>query len=180
VTRLGRAYADAFLDTAPAGYEVEGFLERAAALRSALTEGRLRSFFLAPAVPIPAKRKVLDDLASLAGLDEFGLRFFRVLLENRRMGSVAEILSELHDSHDRRRNIVEARVAVAAPVAEEEKKRIADALALRVGKQVRLILETDPSILGGFVARIGSEVFDASTARAIERFAENVKERARG
>lgn len=179
MTRLGRSYAEAFLDSAPAGHDTEGFLESAGALRAALAQERVRTFFLAPAVPLPVKRNVLDELASRAQVDDFGRRFFHVVLENRRIGNVGEILSAVANAYDRRRGVVEARVAVASSIDESEKKRMADALSQRVGKSVRVILETDPRILGGFVARIGSEVFDASTARAIERFAENVKERAK-
>jgi F-type H+-transporting ATPase subunit delta len=176
MTRLGRSYAQAFLDSAPANYDVEGFLTQAQGLLHALAHPQLRAFFLAPAVPQAAKQKALEEIAGRVGLDAYGLRFFRVVLENRRMGSVGEILAALREGYDRRRGVVEARVAVAAGIGEEQSERIARALSRRVGKTVRVHLETDPSILAGFVARVGSEVFDASTARAIDRFAENVKE----
>lgn len=179
MTRLGRSYAQAFLESAPENYDVEGFLAQAQGLLHALAHPQLRAFFLAPAVPHAAKEKALEEIAGRVGVDAYGLRFFRIVLENRRMGSVGEILAALREGFDRRRGVVEARVAVASRIGEEEARRIADALARRVGKKVRIRLETDPAILGGFVARVGSEVFDASTARAIERFAENVKERAK-
>jgi F0F1-type ATP synthase delta subunit len=35
-----------------------------------------------------------------------------------------------------------------------------------------MTVKVDPQILAGFVARVGSEVFDASAVRAIERFRE--------
>jgi F-type H+-transporting ATPase subunit delta len=179
MTRLGRSYAQAFLESAPENYDVEGFLAQAQGLVQALSLRQLRAFFLAPAVPRAAKQKALEEIARRVGLDEYALRFFGVILENRRMGFVAEILSTLREVYDSRRGIVEARVAVAAEIGSEESERIARAISRRVGKKVRVRLETDPGILGGFVARVGSEVFDASTARAIDRFAENVKEGAK-
>ena len=33
-----------------------------------------------------------------------------------------------------------------------------------------MTVEVNPAILAGFVARVGSEVFDASVVRAIEKF----------
>lgn len=179
MTRTGRAYAKAFLDIAPPGYDVEAFLAKAGELRRALAEDRLRTFFLAPAVPAQVKQSVLDELTALADLDEFGRRFFRVVLANRRIGDAGGILAALHEAHDLRQGVVEAAVAVATPVDEAGSARIAKALAHRVGKKVRVHLEIDSRILGGFVARVGSEIFDASAARAIDRFAEEVKEKAK-
>ena len=179
MTRLGRSYAQAFLDSAPEKYDVEGFLAKAQSLVQALTHVQLRAFFMAPAVPQPAKQNALEEIARRVGLDEYGLRFVRLILKNRRMGFLAEILGALREAYDRHSGVVEARVAVAALIGEAETERIAQALARRLGKKVRVQLETDPSILAGFVARVGSEVFDASAARAIDRFAEDVKERAK-
>ena len=45
-----------------------------------------------------------------------------------------------------------------------------------VGRRVRLEMDVDEKILGGFVARVGSEVFDASVRRAVEQFRERIKE----
>jgi F0F1-type ATP synthase delta subunit len=39
-------------------------------------------------------------------------------------------------------------------------------------------VDVDATILGGFVAKVGSEVFDASVRHAVERFSELTKERA--
>ena len=46
---------------------------------------------------------------------------------------------------------------------------IREALEARTGTRVRLRTEIDPSLLSGFVVRLGSEVFDASLARRLTR-----------
>jgi F-type H+-transporting ATPase subunit delta len=177
MSAAGRPYAEAFLASAPSGYDVAGFLEKASAVKRALLrDERLRAFFRAPALPAEAKRKALEDLSGRAGLDDFGQRFLRVVLDNRRIGDLAEILSALSAAHDKKRSIVAARVTVASPIGEAEKAKIGAALSREVGKAVRVAVEVDPRILAGFVARVESEVFDASAARAIERFGENAKE----
>lgn len=177
MSRFGRSYAEAFLESAPSGYDVEGFLAKASALRRAVSDdARLKAFFGAPAIPADVKRKVLQDLVARVGLDDFGGRFFNVILKNRRIGSLSEILSALSEAYDRRRGIVEAQVSVAAPIGDTEKQKIETALSRQVGKRIRLRIAVDPKILAGFVARVGSEVFDASAARAIEKFQEDVKE----
>ncbi|MDQ5858339.1 MAG: ATP synthase F1 subunit delta [Acidobacteriota bacterium] len=171
MSRYARPYAKAFLETMPAGYDVELFLENASAISRALAgDPRVKAFLAAPAVPIDAKRRVLDDLARRVGVDDFGRRFLALVLEKRRILALGEILSALRAARDRALGIVEAVVTVAAPVGEPERRRIEEALARQVGGGVRMRIEVDPRILAGFVAKVGSEVFDASVLRAVERF----------
>lgn len=171
MSRFARPYARAFLDSTPAGFDVESFLVRAAALaRATAADRRLRNFFAAPSVPIDTKRRALEDLARSVGIDDFGRRFLEMVLENRRWLALDEILSAVREARDRQLGVVEASVTVAAPVGDEERKRIENALAKQLGRRVRMNIRVDSAILAGFVARVGSEVFDASVVRAIERF----------
>jgi F-type H+-transporting ATPase subunit delta len=180
MSAFARGYAQAFLGAAPAGYDVEDFLLRADAIRRAIAqEPRLRAFFGAPAVPLGPKRKVLDELAGKAGLDLFGRRFFTLLLTNRRLLDLPRILTALHEEADRASGVIEARVTVAAPMADAERARISEALGRAVGRRVRLKTQVDEKILGGFIARVGSELFDASIQHAIEQFQQRVSEETR-
>jgi F-type H+-transporting ATPase subunit delta len=176
VSRFARPYAQAFLETVPAGYDVEGFLAAAGTIQRAIAQdSRLKHFLTAPSIPVDAKRRVSDDLAARAGVDEVGRRFLKLVLEKRRIVALAEILSTIRAVHDRASGIVEAQVTVAAPLNEAERARIEEALARQANRRVRMKVDVDPKILAGFVAKVGSEVFDASAARAIERFHETAQ-----
>jgi F-type H+-transporting ATPase subunit delta len=177
MSAFARSYAQAFLQTAPAGYDVERFLEGAAVIRQALAEdARLKAFFSSPAVPLAAKKGTLARLAARAGVDDFGTRLLDVALEHGRVLGLSEILSAIREQSDRASGVVAAQVTVASPVDEQERARLAEALGRSVKRRVRLKVDVDEKILGGFVARIGSEVFDASVCRAVEQFAKQTKE----
>lgn len=177
MSRYARPYANAFLQTMPEGYDVNTFLENASAISRALAgDPRVKGFLAAPTIPIDAKRRVLDDIGRRTGVDDFGRRFLALVLEKRRILALGEILSAVRLARDRALGIVEAVVTVAAPVGEPERRRIEEALARQVGRGVRMRVEVDPRILAGFVAKVGSEVFDASAARAVERFKGEAKE----
>ena len=169
MSRLGRSYAQAFLDAAPQ-YPAERFLEAAGGIRDALRVPQLKAFFAAPNVPAEAKRKTLEELATRAGVDEFGRKFLQLVLSHRRIAQVPEILQSLSEELDRRQGVVAGRVTVAAPIGDEDRRRIEDSLARQLGRKVRTTVDVDPSILGGFVARIGSQVYDASAAQAVDAF----------
>ncbi len=180
MSAFARSYAQAFLGVATPGYDVADFLERADAIRKAvLTEPRLKGFFAAPAIPAPVKQKVMEELAGKAGLDPFGSRFFQVLLQHRRLFDVGPILQSIRAEADRLSGVVQAVVTVATPMTAVEKEKIAAALGRVVGRRVRLTMDVDEKILGGFVARVGSEMFDASIRRAIEQFQEQSGQGAR-
>jgi F-type H+-transporting ATPase subunit delta len=173
-----RPYARAFLEAAPPGYDIARFLEAGQTMANAfLANPSLRAFLLAPNVPREAKSKALAALSGKAGLDEYGARFLQVLLRNHRLLEAGEVFRALRDLNDARLNILRVRVTVPTPLSEAEKKTVEDAIARRTGMTVQSQIDLDPKLLGGFIARAGSRVFDGSVAAAIRRFQTQVKDR---
>ncbi len=180
MSAFARSYARAALESAPGGYDFERLLENLGSVRRAIdSDSRLKEFFAAPSIPKPPKQRALEALAVKAELDDFGRRLLRVILDHGRLTKLSEIASALSEAFDRKRGMHEAEVTVAAPITPEEEKKIADALGRSLGGSVRLHVTVDEKILGGFVARVGSRVIDASVASAIGRFQERGKERSR-
>ena len=179
MSEFARSYAKALVEAAPKGEDVAALLDKAADVARAIgSDLRMKEFFAAPGVPREVKQKALESLATRAGLDDFGRRFLALVLANRRLLHLQQILEAAHAELDRVLGVAQAQVRVAAPIAAEEEGRIAAALQRSVGQKVRVRVSVDESILGGFVARIGSRVIDASVASAIERFRERSKQTA--
>ncbi len=171
-------YARAFLEAAPEGYDVEAFLTAAGGLAAAIDKDRtLRAFLSAPAVPEESKRKAVAELAARSGVDAFGARFLELLLKNRRILATDAILRSLRENFDAAQGVLEGSVTVAAPIGDAEKAAIEQALGTKLSGKVRVKVAVDPRILGGFVARVGSNVFDASAVAGIRRFQEQAKGR---
>jgi F-type H+-transporting ATPase subunit delta len=178
MTPLSRNYALALLDGAPAGFDVSRFLAGARDVERAIAgDPRLKAFFATPGIAADAKARTLEALSRRAGLDDFGQRFLAVVLANRRILDLGEILTGVSEAHDAREGVVAARVTVSSALNEAERGRLETALALRVGRKVRIQLDVDPKTLAGFVARVGSNVFDASIEQAIERFRNEAREK---
>jgi F-type H+-transporting ATPase subunit delta len=173
-----RPYARAFLEAAPSGYDITAFLEAGETMAKAFEANpKLRAFLLAPNVPREAKSKAIDALAAKAGLDAYGARFLQVMLRNHRLLEAGEVFKALRDLYDSRQGILRVRVTVPAALSDGQRKAIEDAIAHRTGKTVRTQVDLDPSLLGGFIARAESRVFDGSVAAAVRRFQTQVKER---
>ena len=179
MTPLARSYAQALLQSAPGGWRVGPFLEGTqVVLRAIESDRRLKAFFSTPGVPAGAKARALDELALRAGLDEVGRRFLAVVLSKRRISHLREIAAGVSETFDAQEGVVAARVTVASPIDEEERGRLEAALSLRVGKTVRMQVDVDPGMIAGFVARVGSNMFDASAVQEIERFRSRAREKA--
>jgi len=171
------AYARAFLEAAPRDYDVGAFLAAGGSLAAAVgSNPTLRAFLRAPAVPREAKSRVLSELSRKAGVDEYGARFVQVMLRNNRLLEAGEVLRALRDLNDARLGVLRVRVTVPSAPTDAEKKAIEDAIAVRTGKKVKIEVGIDAALLGGFVARAGSNVFDGSVVAAIRRFRDQVKE----
>jgi F-type H+-transporting ATPase subunit delta len=177
-TAFTHPYARAFLECAPAGYDLTAFFAAAESLVAAVeSNAALRAFLRTPAVPREAKSRAVAEISRKVGLDEYGSRFLQVMLKNHRLLEAGQVLKALRDLNDERQGILRVGVTVPAAISEEEKKAIEDAIAARTGKKVKTHIDIDAKLLGGFVARAGSNVFDGSVSAAIRKFQEQTKER---
>jgi F-type H+-transporting ATPase subunit delta len=107
-------------------------------------------------------------------MDEYGGRFLQVMLRNHRLLAAGQVFRALRDLYDEIQGVLRVRVTVPAPLGDAERQSIQAALAARTGKSVKMEVDLDPKLLGGFVARAGSRVFDGSVAAAIRQFEAHV------
>ncbi|HJS91015.1 MAG TPA: F0F1 ATP synthase subunit delta [Steroidobacteraceae bacterium] len=104
-------------------------------------------------------------------LDEEGRNFVRTLADNRRLGVLPEISALFDELKSEAEGIVEVTVTSAAPLDEAERKKLAQALERRLGRQVHMQCATDPKLIGGAVLRAGDLVIDGSLRGRLERIA---------
>jgi F-type H+-transporting ATPase subunit delta len=98
------------------------------------------------------------------------------MLRNRRLLEAEAVFRALRDLNDELLGVLRVRLTVPSELSESEKAAIQGALAEQTGKSVKMQIDLDPKLLGGFVARAGSRVFDGSVAAAIRRFQAHVNE----
>jgi F-type H+-transporting ATPase subunit delta len=165
-----RPYVDALFEVVGSADAAEALLPALDTIARALESSEdLREFLANPAVGRKEKRALVDSLAESAKAPEVAGRLVRALLDRGRLLKLAPVLEAIRERLDRERGVVEATVSSAAPLGEEAETGIREALEARAGTRVRLRTELDPSLLSGFVVRLGSEVFDASLSRRLTR-----------
>lgn len=175
IRRFARPYAKAIM-------EVAGSAEKANALHGELTRfeqarttsQELQEMYANPAIENEAKIKVTAVMASRLGLSGMAVKVLEVLIGNRRINDLESVIEALAEMVRAATGTVAAAVRSAHELNDQEVAELRRALEKKAGRKVELQVATDPSLIGGFVARIGSEVYDASVAGKIHKFRESL------
>ena len=175
VRRFARPYARAIIDVAGSPEKanvVRGELMRfQAALK---TSDELREVYANPGISAEVKKSITDRLAAKMKLSELAMRAVNVLAQHNRIADFDAILDALAVYVNDALGVAVAEVRSAKSLTPEEMSQLAATLGKKVGKKVELDVKTDPSLLGGLVVRIGSEIWDASVVGKIHKFRESL------
>lgn len=175
IRRFARPYARAIMDVMQSPEKTSGVrheLERFEQMRKASSE--LQELYANPGIERDAKMKVTSTLAKRLGLSEMAVKVLGVLIGNHRINDLESIIGGLAEMIREATNTVAAEVRTANELSDEDKADLQRALEKKAGRKVEMIVTTDPELIGGFVAKIGSQVFDASVLGKIERFRESL------
>ncbi len=174
IRRFARPYARAIMDAAgsPAkANELRGeLLIFANALRGS---AELHDLYANP-VDEETKLTITRQIAKKMKASDLATRTLEVLVRHHRVNSIDAIIEALDAYVNKDLGVAVAEVRSAKPLTPDEIKDLADTLSKKVGKKVELDIKTDPKLLGGFVVRIGSEIWDASVIGKINKFRESL------
>jgi F-type H+-transporting ATPase subunit delta len=127
-----------------------------------------------PAVPVQKKRAVMDELLPKLELSPVVSKLLAMLASRDRL----LLLPDLVDTYRARlldhQQVVRAVVTTAAPLDAGKAQALEGALAGITGRRVLMDTETNPDLIGGVVARIGSTVYDGSVKRQLEKIRERL------
>jgi F-type H+-transporting ATPase subunit delta len=135
----------------------------------------LAKVLLNPAVPAPRKRAAVADLLARAKFSPILSKLILMLAERDRLVLLPDLLASYRDRLMDHRQVVRAEVTTVAPLDAARAQRIRDGLATATGRTVTIATKTDPTIIGGLVARVGSTVYDGSVVRQLERMKERLE-----
>jgi F-type H+-transporting ATPase subunit delta len=167
---VARRYAAALADVIIAKGEAAEVREELGAWeRMILNNPPLLEAFTNPTVAYEQKGKVLNELISRTKVRPTTANFLRVLLRNQRLAELPQVNAKLVQVLDERAGIVSAEVLSARPLAAPIKLALEEKLGEITGKKIRLSFESDESLLGGLVTRIGSTIYDGSVRNQLKR-----------
>ncbi|MBI3048885.1 MAG: ATP synthase F1 subunit delta [Acidobacteria bacterium] len=128
-----------------------------------------------PAVPVSAKRGILDTLLSRLKPSKPLAKLLQLLADRNRLVIVGDLAAAYRERLMEYRQIVRAEVITAAPLAPERLAQFEQRLASATGRRVTMSARVDPALIGGAVARVGSIVYDGSVATQLARIRERLE-----
>lgn len=104
-------------------------------------------------------------------LDEYAKNFVLLLAEKRRFAVLPEIAELYEEMRRDSEGVVRGEMVSAFEVSTEQRRQIAAALKVRLGRDVELECIVDESLIGGAVVRAGDLVIDGSVQGKLFRLA---------
>lgn len=175
IRRFARPYARAIMDitgTPQKAAELRTELQRFANARRGSRD--LNDLYANPGIDLAQKLQITQTIAKKLGLSDLAVKVLDVLIRNHRINDIDGILDALASYVNKELNISVAEVTTAHKLSEPEIAQLRTTLEKQAGRRVEMRLTVDPSLLGGFVARIESRIFDASVVGKIEKFRQSL------
>ncbi len=169
---VGRRYAAALYDIAKAQNKIADFSKDCEFIASTLKASReLLNAVKSPVINQEKKAALLK--AVFSGKVSKQLEdALTLLVQKGRAPIIPDVMKEFQAILDEQSGIMIAQVESAIPLDESEKQIIAQKLEEVSGKKIRMEHKINPSLIGGFTARIGDTVLDGSVKHKLERLRE--------
>jgi F-type H+-transporting ATPase subunit delta len=169
VETVARRYAAALADVVANTSEVDSVKTELKTWEQMIkANSDLQTAFSNPAISHINKEKVLESLIAKTHPSKTTANFLRVLLRNSRLTEIGEINEKFSSVLEERSGTLSASVTSARPLTESEKAELKMNLTKLTGKTVNLKFETDETLIGGVVTRVGSTVYDSSLKTQLE------------
>lgn len=131
----------------------------------------LIEFFNNPSIPDGEKKSLVEDISE-GHIPVTILRLLYLLIDKGRVPLLPGIKVEYDKMVLASRNRVVCRVAIAAEL--DDYSELTEYLVGLTGAEVILEVSVDPSLLGGFKARIGDRIIDASIKGNLDKMRQSI------
>ncbi len=156
-------YASALFELAQGDGAVAMVEQQLNAFRALLDESEdLTRLVRSPVYSSQEQIAALTPLLERAEISGLTANFIKLLARNRRLFIVRDTVIEFSKLASAARGEVAADVASATPLTPEQQEALIERLRIAVGKDIKLNLSVDPSLLGGLVIKVGSRMIDSS------------------
>ncbi|MDY0376428.1 MAG: ATP synthase F1 subunit delta [Desulfobacterium sp.] len=121
------------------------------------------------------RKNVLIAVLDKGKLSKVMKSFLVLLFVKSRIGFIREVSEFYQSLADELKGVVHATLVSATKLSEDSVEKIKAGLAKRIGKDIVLDVEQDPTLLGGVVTRIGDLVLDGSVKTQLLNMRETLK-----
>jgi F-type H+-transporting ATPase subunit delta len=137
-----------------------------------------RDFQLLLHNPIVKSDKKLAILNSIftGKVQPLTLAFYNIVARKNREAALEFVASEFEKQYNDLKGIQKASVTSAVPLTPALRNELGQRLATQTGKSIELEELIDPSLIGGFVLRVGDKQIDSSVKNSLRKLQHNFKD----
>jgi F-type H+-transporting ATPase subunit delta len=170
-------YARALLDVVIKEGNPEQVEEELATLAGLFAgNSELQKALANPAVPVAAKRQVVESIVSRATPTPALGKLLLMLADRDRLTLMPELAEVYRERLMEHRQVIRAEVTTAVPISADRVAQFEKRIAAATGRRVTMTASVDPALIGGAVARVGSMVYDGSIATQLSKMRARLEE----
>ncbi len=162
----GKRHAQAVFEIAVETNQLDKWQTDLEMMAVILGDAQISNILANPKVSWDKKKDLLDR--GLKGMSPMAMNLAYLLVFKNRLQLVHSLESEYKRLLNSYRGLELAEVTTATPISDREAEKVGKGLASLSGKKIMLELSVDPEILGGFVARLGDKLVDASARTRLQ------------
>ena len=176
-TGIAARYATAVFELARDGKSLAALESDVGALETALAEsGDLRDLIHSPIYSRNAQGRAIAAVAAKMELSQTLVNVLGLMASKRRLFVLPHMLRGLRDRIAEEKGEVTADVVAAKALTKAQEEKLAKTLKDRVGKDVKINMAVDESLIGGLVVKVGSKMIDTSIRSKLANLQNAMKE----
>ena len=173
---LAGRYATALFGLARDEQQIDAVSRSLDSIEAATAESAdFRALVTSPLIGRADAGKTIRALVPSLGLDPITGRFLGVLADNGRLAELKAVIRIVRTLASNHRGETKAEVTSAHPLGDDQIAALKTKLKARVGRDVSIENKVDPTLLGGIVVRLGSQMIDASIRTKLNNLATAMK-----
>jgi len=163
-------YAEALYEEATEQGKLDEVMEGLSSIAALVADSDdLKEIIRNPLISKTDKEAVITALKEKNLFGDFLYDFLRLLARKGRLAILEDLYAYLNGILMDEKGEAEAVVTVAAALDADSKAGIEAALTKATGKKITVTEKLDKEILGGFVAKVGSNLYDASIKGQLDK-----------
>jgi len=176
-TGIAQRYATAVFELAKEGNALASVEKDLDTLEDALTgSAEFSAMITSPVYSRDEQTRAVSALAAKMGLSEAVAGALGVMGQKRRLFVLPQFTAALRAAIAEDKGEVTAEVTAAKAMTKAQQDKLAKALQASVGKDVKINVAVDESLIGGLVVKVGSKMIDSSIRSRLNALQNSMKE----
>lgn len=170
---IANRYSEALFQIASEEKNYEKYFDDLKAFSAVVEENaNLREVLFNPIFDRDEKKAVVGELLQMIGVSDISANFLKLLVDKGRISILGDIVGAYQQMMDQVLHKARVSVRTAFPLSGEMIAEIKKAMEGLTQKQVEMVIEEDPSLLGGIVVKIGDTLYDGSVKAQLNKIRE--------